>query len=179
MKPMIYKFILILGVVLPASLASSRAFADVKAPEWEITEWMNSEPLSLEGLRGKVVVVEFFQLWCPGCNAFSIPLMLEWEKKYRGNDQVQLVSIHTVFEGHAYQTVKRLKNFIREKGIRHPVGVDKHQPGSDVPVTMQRYRTRGTPEMAIIDKKGNIRFRRFGSFDPREAENLIARLVQE
>lgn len=44
---------------------------------------------------------------------------------------------------------------------------------------MKRYRTRGTPEMAIIGKQGRIRFQRFGGFDPTEAEALIRRLLDE
>jgi hypothetical protein len=44
---------------------------------------------------------------------------------------------------------------------------------------MRRYRTRGTPEMAIIDKNGYIRFQRFGGFDPDMAENLIRKLISE
>ncbi|MGR3304330.1 MAG: TlpA family protein disulfide reductase [Candidatus Scalindua sp.] len=149
------------------------------APEWVVSQWINSEPLKLSELKGKVVIVEFFQLWCPGCNRFSIPLMLDWEKKYQNNDDVQLISIHTVFEGHDYQTPERLKSFIKEKGVNHPVGVDQHVPGSHTPRTMQLYHTKGTPEMAVIDKDGRIRFQAFGSFDRKVAESLIAQLIQE
>ncbi|QYZ68013.1 MAG: 1,6-anhydro-N-acetylmuramyl-L-alanine amidase [Gammaproteobacteria bacterium (ex Lamellibrachia satsuma)] len=42
---------------------------------------------------------------------------------------------------------------------------------------MKRYRTRGTPEMAIIDKEGRIRFQRFGSFDPASGAQLINKLL--
>lgn len=149
------------------------------APEWVVSQWINSEPLKLSELKGKVVIIEFFQLWCPGCNRFSIPLMLDWEKKYQNNEDIQLISIHTVFEGHDYQTPQRLKEFISEKGINHPVGVDQHVTGAHSPKTMQLYRTRGTPEMAIVDKNGRIRFQNFGSFDKKIAESLIAQLIQE
>ena len=50
-----------------------------KAPEWVISKWINSPGLTVEELKGKVIVVDFFQLWCPGCNSFSIPLMNHWE----------------------------------------------------------------------------------------------------
>jgi len=149
------------------------------APEWDVSEWMKGEPLHLEDLRGKVVVIEFFQLWCPGCNRFSIPLMLEWEKKYRGNKDVRMISIHTVFEGHDYQTPDRLRKFIRKKGIKHSVGIDAYKEGSRLPNTMLSYKTRGTPEMAIIDKMGRIRFQHFGSFDQKVAEDLIDKLLEE
>ncbi|WP_316364237.1 TlpA family protein disulfide reductase [Candidatus Thiodiazotropha sp. CDECU1] len=152
------------------------------APEWRISEWLNGDGTTVEALRGKVVVVDFFQLWCPGCNSFSVPLMADWEKKY--TDQVAagnivFLSIHTVFEGHDYQNPERLRDYVKKKGITHPVGIDLHLPGEEIPQTMRRYRTRGTPEMAIIDRNGIVRFQRFGGFDPEIGERLIDRLLRE
>lgn len=149
------------------------------APEWVVSEWMNSSPLTLKELKGKVVIVDFFQLWCPGCNSFSIPLMLKWEEAYKNNPAIQLLGIHTVFEGHDYQTPERLRNYIKEKKISHPVAVDHYVRDIRIPETMILYQTRGTPEMVIIDKKGVIRFKQFGSFDIYKAERLIEQLLKE
>ena len=152
------------------------------APEWQISQWFNSKGLKLADLRGKVVIIDFFQLWCPGCNNFSVPLMEKWEQKYVAqakNGKMQFVSIHTVFEGHDYQNPKRLEKYIKEKGIKHPVGVDQLEKGHYTPLTMRKYGTKGTPEMAIIDKQGRIRFQHFGSFDVSAAEQLIDRLLVE
>ena len=154
----------------------------VKAPDWQISEWINGPGVTLSELKGKVVVVEFFQLWCPGCNSFSIPLMKKWNRTFSdelASGDLVLLSIHTVFEGHVYQNPKRLRSFVKEKGIHHLVGIDKHQSGERIPETMQRYRTRGTPEMAIIDKRGYIRFQKFGGFNPSPAERLIRQLINE
>ena len=105
-----------------------------------------------------------------------------WEKtfaeEYRAG-KIAFVSIHTVFEGHSYQRPERLRNFVKEKQITHPVGIDRHQEGRRLPITMQRYQTRGTPEMAIIDKQGNIRFQNFGYFEPAQGERLIRKLLAE
>lgn len=153
-----------------------------KAPEWEISEWINSSGLTLADLRGKVVVIDFFQLWCPGCNSFSIPLMHHWEQVFSSEaaaGKIQFVSIHTVFEGHSYQRPERLRRFIKEKQITHPVGVDRHIDGQRLPETMRRYKTGGTPEMAIIDKEGKIRFQKFGYFEPSFGEALIRQLLAE
>lgn len=89
------------------------------------------------------------------------------------------MSIHTVFEGHSFQNPQRLKSFVKEKGIHHLVGIDKHKEGERVPETMKRYKTRGTPEIAIIDKNGHIRYQKFGGFDPVPVENLIRQLLKE
>lgn len=153
-----------------------------RAPEWDVSEWLNGDGGSVEALRGSVIVVDFFQLWCPGCISFSIPLMNQWEADFAAEaktGQVAFVSIHTVFEGHGYQTPERLKRFIRKKKILHPVGIDRHRDGNHVPETMRRYRTRGTPEMAIIDKAGMIRLQEFGYFDPAMGKDLIHRLLTE
>ncbi|MBT2991041.1 MAG: hypothetical protein B6D72_01000 [gamma proteobacterium symbiont of Ctena orbiculata] len=152
------------------------------APEWRISEWLNGEGTTVKALRGKVVVVDFFQLWCPGCNSFSVPLMAKWEAKYAdqaATGDIVFLSIHTVFEGHNYQTPERLRDYVRKKGITHQVGIDLHLPGEEIPETMRRYRTRGTPEMAIIDRKGIVRFQRFGGFEPIIGEQLIDRLLKE
>jgi hypothetical protein len=82
------------------------------------------------------------------------------------------LSIHTVFEGHSYQNPKRLKSFVKEKGIHHLVGIDKHERGERVP------ETRGTPEIAIMDKNGYIRFQKFGGFDPEPVEHFIRQLLK-
>ena len=153
-----------------------------RAPQWDIAEWLNGDGGNVDALRGKVIVVDFFQLWCPGCIAFSIPLMNQWEKDFADEiaaGRLAFISIHTVFEGHGYQTPKRLRRFIRDKKIRHPVGIDRHRDGSHVPVTMRRYRTRGTPEMAIIDAAGMIRFQKFGFFEPEQGKALIRQLLAE
>lgn len=150
------------------------------APEWDIAEWINSDPVRLHDLRGQVVVIDFFQLWCPGCNSFSIPLTLKWEKDFAeeiATDRMKIVSIHTVFEGHDHQTIERLRRFVEKKGFGHPVGHDRHDIDDRLPNTMILYGTRGTPEMAIIGKDGIIAYQRIGMFDPAEKEALIRGLL--
>jgi thiol-disulfide isomerase/thioredoxin len=153
-----------------------------QAPEWEIAEWINSEPVKLADLRGQVVVIDFFQLWCPGCKSFSIPLTLEWEKEFAeeiATDKMKIVSIHTVFEGHQHQSVERLRKFVAKTGFGHPVGHDRLDPSisARLPITMIKYATRGTPEMAIIDKEGRIAFQKIGFFDIPEKTALIRSLL--
>ncbi len=153
--------------------------SEKQAPEWVVSEWINSDGFTLSDMRGKVVIIDFFQLWCPGCNKFSGPLMKKWEGKYSNRKDIQLIAIHTVFEGHSQQTPKRLRQYVKEKNITYPVGVDDQVSGQRLPETMIRYRTRGTPEMAIIDKEGKIRFQHFGSFNADVIEGLIDILLKE
>ncbi len=177
-----FRLVLFLLVLLPGvsnltNLANAGIVGE-KAPGWQISEWFNADGGNIDDYRGKVVVIDFFQLWCPGCNSFSIPLMNEWEQKYAREiaaGEISFISIHTVFEGHDYQTPDRLRHFIKEKGITHPVGNDIHAGDYHVPLTMLNYRTRGTPEIAIIDQQGFVQFQD-NIFEPSDGENLIDQL---
>ncbi|MBT3879869.1 MAG: TlpA family protein disulfide reductase [Candidatus Scalindua sp.] len=177
-KKLFFAAIILYGTLLLAGKTEANS-SDNQAPEWVISEWINSNGLTLAGLRGKVVVIDFFQLWCPGCNKFSGPLMDKWNSKFSDRKDIQLVGIHTVFEGHSQQTPKRLRQYVKEKNITYPVGVDDHVSSQRSPETMILYHTHGTPEMAIIDKKGKIRFQHFGSFNPDVVEKLINTLLNE
>ena len=154
----------------------------IQAPEWVVSEWIRGPETSLAALKGQVVVIDFFQLWCPGCNRFSIPLMSHWEKHFAAeiaDEKLALISIHTVFEGHSHQTNERLRDYVAEKNMQHPVAVDNQTPENRLPDSMILYATRGTPEMAIIDKAGRIRFQKLGAFDPDWATAFIRELMAE
>lgn len=150
-----------------------------EAPELVISEWINGKGTTLEDLKGKVVVLEFFQLWCPGCNSFSIPLMKEWTDTYRDDERIFFLSVHTVFEGHDYQNPRRLKKFVKDKNIDHLIGIDAYRGSEKTPITMRKYRTGGTPAMAIVDKNGIIRFKYFGGFNKEPVKALIDYLLEE
>ena len=150
-----------------------------KAPELVVSEWINKDPGTLTSMKGKVVVIDFFQMWCPGCNNFSGPLMFQLEEKYKKRDDIVFISMHTVFEGHSYQTPADLKEYVIEKGIKHSVGIDAYDDGQYTPVTMKKYRTGGTPCITIIDKNGYIRFKKLGGFNPDSAFKVVDQLLGE
>lgn len=150
------------------------------APDWVVSEWINGNPGALGQHRGKVVVIHFFQLWCPACNQFSLPVFQRWQERYGPRGDILIVGIHTVFEGHEHQTPEHLRQFVKQKGIRYPVGIDAfdtQQPA--IPVTMLRFDTGGTPHIAIVDKAGQLRFSHFGRFEPAAVEFFIDRLLKE
>jgi thiol-disulfide isomerase/thioredoxin len=150
------------------------------APEWKVSEWLNSDGSRLKAHRGKLVLIDFFQMWCPGSTEFSLPLFEEWAETYGTRDDVVVVSIHTVFEEHEAQTPELLRQFLEEYGITHPVGIDAYkEPGDKVPITMDRFETGGTPHVVIVDKAGRLRFSHFGVFDRKPVERFIERILEE
>lgn len=152
----------------------------IEAPQWKVSEWINGDPGRLADHRGKIVLINFFQMWCPGSNEFSLPLFEDWAEMYSDRDDVLVLSIHTVFEEHDAQTPEHLRRFIQEMGITHPVGIDAYDPTDPVvPITMNRYQTGGTPHIAIVDKEGKLRFSHFGRFERDPVEHFIQRILEE
>ena len=125
------------------------------APELVVSEWFNTPlPITLEGLRGKVVYLHSFQLLCPGCVAESLPQVKRIERLFANTD-LKVIGLHTVFEHHAAMTPVTLKAFIHEYRLTSPIGVDQADDG-DVPVTMARYGLRGTPSSVLIGRDGTL-----------------------
>lgn len=137
----------------------------IKAPEWHISQWFNTnEQISLEKLRGKVVVVHAFQMLCPGCVSVALP---QTEKIHQLFDQghVAVIGIHTVFEHHEAMTPISLEAFIYEYRLTFPIGVDIPSGTGPVPKTMAAYNMQGTPTLILIDQEGYIRKQKFGHTD--------------
>jgi peroxiredoxin len=136
------------------------------APDWTTTEWLNTpDPISLEQLRGRVVLLHAFQMLCPGCVARAIPQAQRVAELFAGAPLV-VVGLHTVFEHHEAMKVESLRAFLHEYRIRFPVGVDAPGPGGEpIPQTMRAYRMRGTPTTVLIDANGRLRRQIFGVHD--------------
>lgn len=133
------------------------------APALEVSRWLNTDSsLTLEALRGRVVVMECFQMLCPGCVMHGLPQALRVDREFDRSD-VMVIGLHTVFEHHEAMQPHALEVFCREYGISFPVGVDRADAASPIPRTMRAYEMRGTPTLILIDRKGRVRARHFGN----------------
>lgn len=148
------------------------------AQPWATTRWFNSDPLTLEDLRGRVIVLGTFQMLCPGCVANGLPQLLRIEQTFNRSD-VAVIGLHTVFEHHAAMTLTSLEAFLLEYRISFPVGVDAHDNPAGAPITMTRYELRGTPSLVLIDRAGLIRFRGFGHEPDLAVGARIAQLIAQ
>jgi hypothetical protein len=155
------------------------SFQTFPAPELQISHWLNADsPITLAGLRGRVVVLHAFQMLCPGCVLHGLPQAAKISETFPDAD-VAVIGLHTVFEHHAVMGVEALKAFVHEYRIGFPVGVDQAGVGSDIPLTMQAYSMQGTPSLALIDRQGIVRLHRFGRMDDMHLGALIGQLVME
>jgi len=132
------------------------------APAIHAARWLNAaEPLTLERLRGRVVLIEAFQMLCPGCVSHGLPQAQRVRETF-GETDVAVIGLHSVFEHHDAQTPLALEAFLHEYRIGFPVAVDA--PGEDrgLPRTMAAYGLQGTPTLVLIDRQGRRRVQHFG-----------------
>lgn len=120
------------------------------APELAIKKWTDGQERKLGDYRGRVVVLEFWGIWCSPC-LNSIPAMQQLEEKFAARDVVFL-AIHTP-DGDVGQ-ISKLK---RQKGWKAAVGVDRGTTISDG-ASAEQYGVRGYPTVMILDRDGKIAF---------------------
>lgn len=138
----------------------------VSAPELAVSRWFNtSEPLTLDKLRGRIVVLHAFQMLCPACVAHGTPQAEKLHRMLSDNDDVVVIGLHTVFEHHAAMTSVALEAFIHEYRLTMPIAVDQSGDGTPIPLTMQRFGMRGTPTIILIGRDGTILHHGFGQDD--------------
>ncbi|MDP3892718.1 TlpA disulfide reductase family protein [Nocardioides sp.] len=144
------------------------------APEFDVSEWIG-QPQPLEDLRGRVVLVETFQMLCPGCVSHGLPQATRVQAAF---PDVAVVGLHTVFEHHDAMTPLALRAFLSEYRITFPVGIDRHD-ADPIPTTMQSYGLQGTPSTLLIDRLGRLRLSAFGALDDLQLGVHLGRLLDE
>src|SRR3989344_8799847 len=142
-----------------------------KAPEFAgIATWINSEPLTLEGLKGKVVLVDFWTYSCINCIR-TLPYLKEWWRKYQDNGFV-LVGVHTP-EFEFEKDTEKVKKAMAKYGVTYPVAQDNSYG------TWNAYQNRWWPRKFLIDKDGYIRYDHIGEGGYDETEAKIVELLNE
>ncbi|HPE29548.1 MAG TPA: redoxin family protein [Parvularculaceae bacterium] len=139
------------------------AFKPKLAPTIKAAEWLNTEQsLQLEAMRGKVILIEAFQMLCPGCVSHGLPQAMRVYQTFK-HDDVQVIGLHTVFEHQEAQGTKSaLKAFLHEYKITFPVAIDAPSEMGGIPKTMSTYQMQGTPTLILIDRNGYLRKQKFG-----------------
>jgi thiol-disulfide isomerase/thioredoxin len=162
----------ILGAVLPGALAlESAARPDHPAgqpapagharpaPEWKNQSWLNADrPLTVENLRGRVVLLNFWVFTCYNCTN-TVPSLVDFDRKYR-DQGLTIIGIHTPeFPPYAGEHDRgNLERALRKYDIRYPNAQDNDSR------TWNLYGIRYWPSFVLIDKRGNIRYEGYGEF---------------
>jgi cytochrome c biogenesis protein CcdA/thiol-disulfide isomerase/thioredoxin len=129
-----------------------------------IFEWLNSRPLDIRQLRGKVVLVDFWTYSCINCLR-TLPHVEAWDRLYR-KDGLVVVGVHT--PEFAFESVpSNVRAATKRLGVRYPVALDNNYD------TWTAYRNEYWPAKYLIDRTGRIRYAHFGegSYDVTE-ENI-------
>jgi thiol-disulfide isomerase/thioredoxin len=134
------------------------------APTWKNESWLNADmPLTLERLRGKVVLLNFWVFTCYNCTN-TVPSLINFDRKYRSQG-LALVGIHTPeFPPYAGEHDKaNVARALKQYGIEYPNAQDNDSK------TWNLYGIRFWPSFVLIDKKGAIRYEGAGEFHLNDA----------
>lgn len=120
------------------------------APELKIAAWSDNQSRSLASLKGKIVVVHFWGLWCGPC-VKKIPVWKQLESEY-ASDKIIFVGIHS-----AGSTMLEVSKYLKEHDWQHVTAIDD---GKDVhqSVTFARYGVTSVDRLVVIDSHGRVAF---------------------
>ena len=134
------------------------------------TEWLNSPPLDAEGLRGKVVVVDFCTYTCINWLR-SLPYVRAWAQAYEDRGLV-VIGVHTP-EFSFEHDVENVRRALKEMEVTYPVVVDNDYAVWDA------FANNYWPALYFIDAEGRIRHHRFGEGDYEGSEIIIQQLLRD
>ena len=128
------------------------------APSWKNESWLNSDmPLTLEGLKGKVVLLNFWAVNCPPCR-IEMPELQKIYRRYtgRGLRVIGVTEMDPVRD--------QARRFIEESGVTYPILLD---PGARI---ADLYALEAHPTTVVIDARGRVRFVNAGYLKGEEKE---------
>lgn len=139
------------------------------APEFAgIEAWINANPLTMQGLKGKVVLIDFWTYSCINC-VRTLPYITDWDSKYRDQGLV-IVGVHSP-EFEFEKKLDNVKAAIAQHGIRYPVALDNRLS------TWLNFNNRYWPAHYLIDREGKVVYTHFGEGKYEVTENNIRYLL--
>jgi thiol-disulfide isomerase/thioredoxin len=138
-------------------------------PEFQgIDRWLNSSPLDVRQLQGKVVLIQFWTFACINCQR-TLPYITKWHEQYAERG-LQIVGIHTpefIFE----RDPNNVKQALKKHQILYPVGMDNEYK------TWNAYKNEYWPRLYLADRQGIIQFNHIGEGAYPETEQKIRQLL--
>jgi thiol-disulfide isomerase/thioredoxin len=164
---------------VPATITENGTVANVQidksqfrlAPELaKISGYINTDPITLADLRGKVVLVDFWTYSCINCIR-TIPYLNAWHEKY-ADDGLVIVGVHTP-EFEFEKDYNNVKAAVEKFEIEYPVAQDNDRG------TWKVYENRYWPRKYLVDNEGYIRYDHIGEGAYSETEKVIQSLLSE
>jgi cytochrome c biogenesis protein CcdA/thiol-disulfide isomerase/thioredoxin len=157
-----------------ALAADTSGATEPRAPEFkDIKLWLNTpdgKPLSIAGLRGKVVLVDFWTYSCINCLR-TLPHLEAWDRTYR-KAGLTIVGVHS--PEFAFERVPdNVRSAVRRLGVRYPIALDNDFG------TWRAYSNDYWPSKYLIDRSGRIRYEHYGEGAYGATESVIRRLLGE
>ncbi|MGH9969152.1 MAG: redoxin domain-containing protein [Pyrinomonadaceae bacterium] len=140
------------------------------APEISSGFWINSEPLKLKSLRGRVVLIEFWTFGCFNCRN-TLPSIKKWDARYRDKG-LTVIGVHSP-EFDEEKKIDHLRREVTELGIQYPVVSDNDY------ATWSSYGVHAWPTLFVLDKQGRVRWKHVGEGAYDETEEVIKKLLEE
>ncbi|CEK11452.1 cytochrome c biogenesis protein DipZ [Legionella hackeliae] len=152
-----------------ATMLQNGLWLPYKAPPIEgIEAWINSPPLKLSDLQGKVVLIDFWTYSCINCIR-TIPYLKAWYNKYQ-NQGLVIIGIHSP-EFDFEKNLANVQNAVKRYGIHYPVALDNQF------ATWRNYNNHYWPAHYLINKNGKVVYQYFGEGDYDVTENNIRYLL--
>lgn len=140
------------------------------APAFAKGTWINSERLTLEDLRGRVVLVDFWTFGCYNCRN-TLPALKQLHESY-ADKGLAIVGVHTPEFGHE-KKVENVRQQVAALGVLYPVVTDNDFE------TWNAYGVEAWPTAVVLDKRGRVRWTHVGEGAYREQEQVVRQLLEE
>jgi thiol-disulfide isomerase/thioredoxin len=162
-------FTLLMG--RPVNLSQVRSIA-CEAPEFEAGTWINSSPVKLSDLRGKVLVVHFYAFGCGNC-VRTLPYYNAWLKRFDA-DTLAIIGVHRP-ETERERDVGKVEEKAAEAGMEYPIAIDNESLAWDA------WANHTWPTTYLVDKNGYIRYWWYGelNWQGNESEVYLRGRIQE
>lgn len=133
-----------------------------------ISDWINSPPLTMQSLKGKVVLIDFWTYSCINC-VRTLPYLTDWDRKYRDQGLV-IIGVHSP-EFEFEKNIDNVKAAVTQYGINYPVALDNNLD------TWSNFNNRYWPAHYLIDRNGKVVYTHFGEGKYEVTENNIRYLL--